>query len=156
MIWLRGPCSKAGEWDSRTVVKPCMWFQEEPSQFSMGQTAKSLTCSIMEKPLTGLDECLRILLLCFRAGNTDMALLTCGLGATWSCPRPATSRNRSSCRRTPTWNQKHWLFKRLRVFAKNTIISGTELRLRTLLRENKSCTIITSYEFHRVIEGATV
>ena len=55
MIWLRGPCSKAGEWDSRTVVKPCMWFQEEPSQFSMGQTAKSLTCSIMEKPHSGLD-----------------------------------------------------------------------------------------------------
>ena len=23
---------------------PCMWFMEEPSQFSVGQTAQSLTC----------------------------------------------------------------------------------------------------------------
>ena len=29
---------------------------EEPSQFSVGQTAQSLTCSITEKPHTGLDE----------------------------------------------------------------------------------------------------
>ena len=36
----------------------------------MGQTAHSLTCSIMEKPHTGLDDCLRILLSCFRARNS--------------------------------------------------------------------------------------
>ena len=30
---------------------------EEPSQFSVGQTPQSLTCSIMEKPHTELDEC---------------------------------------------------------------------------------------------------
>ena len=42
-----------------------MWFQEEPSQLSVGQTAQSPTCSIMEKPQ--LDDCLKILLLCFRA-----------------------------------------------------------------------------------------
>ena len=29
-----------------------MWFMEEPSQFSMGQTAPSLTFSIMEEPHT--------------------------------------------------------------------------------------------------------
>ena len=40
-------------------------------KFSMGQTALGLTCSIMEKPLTGLDESPRILLLCFRARNSD-------------------------------------------------------------------------------------
>ena len=39
---------------------------EEPSQFSVGQTAQSLTCSIMEKPHTGLDDCLRMLQECFR------------------------------------------------------------------------------------------
>ena len=39
---------------------------EVPSQFSMGQTVKSLTCSIKEKPHTELDNCLRILLSCFR------------------------------------------------------------------------------------------
>ena len=39
---------------------------EEPSQFSMGQTAQSLTCSITEKPHTGLDDCLNMLLSCFR------------------------------------------------------------------------------------------
>ena len=43
---------------------------EEPSQFSMGQTAQSLPCSIMEKPHTGLDECPRILLASFRARNS--------------------------------------------------------------------------------------
>ena len=66
----RGPCSKARELDSRTVVQPCIWFKEEPSQFSMGQTAQSLTCYPMEKPYTGLDECPRILLSCFRARTT--------------------------------------------------------------------------------------
>ena len=43
-----------------------MWFVEEQSQFSLGQTAQSLSCSVMEKPHTGLDDCLRILLSCFR------------------------------------------------------------------------------------------
>ena len=45
---------------------------EEPSQFSMGQTALSLSCSIMEKLHTGLDECPRILLSCFRARNSGI------------------------------------------------------------------------------------
>ena len=40
----RGPCSKAWEYDSRTVVQPCIWFKKEPSQFSVGQLAQSLTC----------------------------------------------------------------------------------------------------------------
>ena len=53
------------------MVQPCDWFKEESSQFSMGQTAQSLTCSIMEKPHTGLDECPRILLSCFRARNSS-------------------------------------------------------------------------------------
>ena len=39
-----------------------MWFMEKPSQFSMGQTVQSLTCFIMEKPHTGLDDCLNMLL----------------------------------------------------------------------------------------------
>ena len=67
-VLTRGLCSKAREWDSWTVVQPCIWFKEEPSQFSIGQTAQSLTCSIMEKH-TWLDECLIILLMCFRARN---------------------------------------------------------------------------------------
>ena len=52
------------------MVQTCIWFKEEPSQFSMGQTAQGLTCSIMEKPLTWLEESLRILLSCFRARNS--------------------------------------------------------------------------------------
>ena len=40
---------------------------EEPSQFSVGQTAQSLTCSIMENPHTGLDDYLNVLMACFRA-----------------------------------------------------------------------------------------
>ena len=39
---------------------------EEPSQFSVGQTAQSLTCPIVEKPHTELDNCLKMLLTCFR------------------------------------------------------------------------------------------
>ena len=43
-----------------------MWFMEAPGKFSVGQTAESLTCSILEKPHTGLDDCLRMLQACFR------------------------------------------------------------------------------------------
>ena len=43
-----------------------MRFMEELSQFSVGLTEQSITCSIKEKPHTGLDDCLRILLSCFR------------------------------------------------------------------------------------------
>ena len=32
------------------VIQPCMWFMEEAIQFSMGQTARRLTCSTMKKP----------------------------------------------------------------------------------------------------------
>ena len=39
-----------------------MWFSEEACQFSGGQTAQSLTCCIMEKPHTDLNDCLKILL----------------------------------------------------------------------------------------------
>ena len=53
-----------------------MWFKEEPSQYSMGQTAQSLTCSIMEKLHKGLDECPRILLSWFRARNFAAAWFT--------------------------------------------------------------------------------
>ena len=68
----RGPCSNAREYDSRTVVQPCIWFKDEPSQFSMGQTPHSLTCSVMEKPHRRLDGCLRILLACFRARSSAL------------------------------------------------------------------------------------
>ena len=43
--------------DRQSSNQPCMWFMEEPRLFSMGQTAQSLTCSIMEKPHTRLDDC---------------------------------------------------------------------------------------------------
>ena len=63
------------------MVQPCMWFKEKPSQFSMGQTAQSLTCSTtMKKPHTGLDECPRILPSCFRARNSGK-MCVCG----WAC-----------------------------------------------------------------------
>ena len=50
----------------RQSSSPVDSFMEEPSQFLVGHTAKSLTCSIMEQPHTGLDDCLNILLSCFR------------------------------------------------------------------------------------------
>ena len=62
----RHPFSKAHLQHSQTVIQPCMWFMEEPSQFPVGQTAPSLTCFIMEKPHTRLDDYLNMLLSCFR------------------------------------------------------------------------------------------
>ena len=57
-----------------------MWLIEEPSQFSVGQTTQSITCSILEIPHTGLDYCLDMLLLsCFRKR----------MSATGQCVRPA-------------------------------------------------------------------
>ena len=47
---------------------------EEPSQFSEGQTAQSLTCSIMDKQQTGLDDCQRKLLPCF---SERMSVVNC-------------------------------------------------------------------------------
>ena len=35
------------------MVQHCIEFKEDPSQFSIGKTAQSLPCSIMEKPRTG-------------------------------------------------------------------------------------------------------
>ena len=67
----RPPFSKARPKNSQTVIQPCMWFMEEPSQFSVGQTAQSLTCSILEKQHTGLDDCLRILMPCFRKRRSE-------------------------------------------------------------------------------------
>ena len=59
-----------------------VWFMEEPSQFSVDQTAQSLTCFITERPHTGLFDCLRILLSCFRKrmSGLDRAVVDCLLG----------------------------------------------------------------------------
>ena len=43
-----------------------MWFMEETRQFSVGQTAQNITFSVIEKPHTELDHCLRMLQACFR------------------------------------------------------------------------------------------
>ena len=68
----RHPFSTACLHRYQTVIQPCMWFMEEPSQFSVGQTQHSLTCSIMEKPHTGLEDCLKMLLSCFRKRMSDL------------------------------------------------------------------------------------
>ena len=60
-----------------TVFQPCMWFMEEPIRSPVGQTAQSLTCSNMEKPHAGLEDCLNMLLSCFR---TRMSVLFTHLG----------------------------------------------------------------------------
>ena len=52
----------------------------EPSQFSVGQTAQSLTCFITEKPHTGLEECLRMLLMCFRKRKSVPGVEDDGVG----------------------------------------------------------------------------
>ena len=74
-----------------------MWFRKQPSQFSMGQTAQSITCSIMEKPHAGLDDCLNMLLSCFRKRMSvrPQPIVACNLtvisptafNSELSCPR---------------------------------------------------------------------
>ena len=39
---VRHPFSEACLQHYQTVIQPCVWFMEEPSQFSVGQTAQSL------------------------------------------------------------------------------------------------------------------
>ena len=48
---------------------------EVPSQFSMGQTVQSLTCSIMEKPHTGWMTDLNRLLWCFREKMSGLSAM---------------------------------------------------------------------------------
>ena len=61
ILFLKHACSAL-----RQSSYPVCGSMEEPSQFSVGQTAQSLSCSVMEKPHTGWDDCLVILLSCFR------------------------------------------------------------------------------------------
>ena len=58
----RGPCSFKHE--SRILGQ---WS----NPVSASRNARSLSCSIMKKPNTGLDECQRILLKCLRSRNSD-------------------------------------------------------------------------------------
>ena len=44
---------------------------KEPSQFFVGSTAQSLACSMVDKPQTGLVDCLNMLLSCFRKRMSD-------------------------------------------------------------------------------------
>ena len=59
-----------GQWSNSTLYL----VQRRAKPDLHGQTAQSLTCSIMEKPHTGLDECPRILLSCFKARNSGSPL----------------------------------------------------------------------------------
>ena len=47
-------------------------YPSRKSQASSPWAKQHLTCSIMEKPHTGLDDCPRILLSCFRARNSGV------------------------------------------------------------------------------------
>ena len=75
-FWASHPLSKACLQHYQTVIQSCMWFMEEPSQFSVGQTAQTLSSSIMEKPHTGLDDSLWMLHACFRKRMSVLSLVT--------------------------------------------------------------------------------
>ena len=49
----RHPFSKLCLQHSLPVNQPCMWFMEEPSQFSLGQTAQSLTVPPLRNHIKG-------------------------------------------------------------------------------------------------------
>ena len=75
---------------------------EEPSQFSVRQTAKILTCSIMDKPHTGLDDCLNMILACLRAKMSDLIIprrisWERMLQSGWSCAPCVSAWGRASC-----------------------------------------------------------
>ena len=87
----RHPFSKACLQHSQTVIQPCVWFMEQPSQFSVGQTAQSLNYSIMENPHAGLNDSLKILLACFRkrmsaSGSPSMRSTSPGAEAETGAP----------------------------------------------------------------------
>ena len=66
------------------MVLPSCGSRKEPNQLSSWHwTARSLTCSVMEKPHIGLDECPRILCSCFRARNSDPASLVYSSYCPW-------------------------------------------------------------------------
>ena len=77
-VQVRYPFSKARQYHSQTAIQTCMWYVEQPSLFSVGQTALSITCSIMEKPHRGLHKCPRMLLSRFRKRMSGS-----GLAAPW-------------------------------------------------------------------------
>ena len=84
-----------------------MWFTENPSQFSV-ETAQGLTCSIMEKPPTGLVDCLNMLPSCFRK---RMSLLSSKALMDWSS-RPKSLLlspcSKIFCNLTD-WSSRDWL-----------------------------------------------
>ena len=43
---------------SKLIASPGRWVMEDPYQFFVGQ---SLTCSIVDEPHTGLEDCMKIL-----------------------------------------------------------------------------------------------
>ena len=65
ILALKQESSILGQWSNPVSGS---WKSQESSPW--GLTAQSLICSIMDKPHTGLDECPRILLSCFRAWNS--------------------------------------------------------------------------------------
>ena len=81
-----------------------MRSMKEPIQFSMRQTAHSLTCSIMKKPHTRLDDCLRMLQACLRKrmsgqnAHTKSPLLT-RARSTRSCSPTGWRRSRGTTTR---------------------------------------------------------
>ena len=67
----RHPFSKACLQHSQTVIQPCMWFLNDGTGSSMCCFAQGeLTWLVME-PQTGLEDCLKILLSCFRARTSE-------------------------------------------------------------------------------------
>ena len=78
--------------ESKIISGPCIWFKDEPSHFSMGQTVQSRTSSITEKPLTGLDGCLKILLSCLwdcghQKRNFLLRIKTANVVPFFRCPK---------------------------------------------------------------------
>ena len=121
------------------MVQPCIRFKEESSWYSMGQTAQSITCSNMEKPHTGLDECPRILLSCNRARNS--AGRSEGgpsrISSTGPYPRRRTGPSASaSCTTSPRWVQV--LYRRCpqRIFELLTTTTGLSKRNGANMRES--------------------
>ena len=114
---------------------------EEPIQFSVGQTAQRRTCSIMEKPHTELDKCLRMLLSCFikRMSAQGTRRPSSATSAASRLPTPRASRGT----RTGTNCIKIGLPRKL-IFSKSSECCS----IKSVLRENLTEVLMRTATFH--------
>ena len=65
-LLIRHPFSKACLQHSQTFIQPCMWFLRDGTGMALCCFTNGELAGLFHEPLTGLDDCLRMLQECFR------------------------------------------------------------------------------------------